>query len=148
MTKKSDELRKVVNDLLQQATDQLDEVRGLMTRSRDRFEADFHRLKLERDKLLQRLGEQTLKLSNQGKMNVPTVVRRTVDHLNDILDRLGNLQSVKKKKKGKSSAKKAPSKASSKKAAAPAKKKPAAKPAKKAKKAAKRATKKATSSKK
>ena len=53
MTKKSDELRKVVNDLLQQATDQLDEIRGLMTRSRDRFEADFHRLKLERDKLLQ-----------------------------------------------------------------------------------------------
>jgi len=145
MTKKSDELRKVVNDLLQQATDQLDEIRGLMTRSRDRFEADFHRLKLERDKLLQRLGEQTLKLSNQGKMNVPKVIRRTVDHLNDILDRLGNLQSGKKKKKAKSSAKKAPAKASAKKPAAPAEKKAETKPAKKAaKKVTKKAPKKTT----
>ena len=137
MTKKSDELRKVVNDLLQQASEQLDEVRELMTRSRDRFEADFHRLKLERDKLLQRLGEQTLKLSNQGQMkHLPAVVRRTVDRLNEILESLGNIQSNKTNK--------APAKKSTQKAAVSVPATPAPKAApKQTKVVAKRTTKKA-----
>ena len=137
MTKKSDELRKVVNDLLQQASEQLDEVRELMTRSRDRFEADFHRLKLERDKLLQRLGEQTLKLSNQGQMkHLPAVVRRTVDRLNEILESLGNIQSNKTNK--------APAKKSTQKPAVSVPATPAPKAApKQTKVVAKRTTKKA-----
>ena len=169
--------RKVVNNLLnqagEQANQQLNDVRGIVTRSKDRFEADLHKLRQERDKMFQKLGEQTLKLSNEGKINVPQVIRRTVDRINTILDKLTKIQntqetsrpqpvateapaapspkSAEKPTKAAAASQEAPKKAPVKKAAkkAPAKKAakkaPAKKAAKKApaKKAAKKVAKKA-----
>ena len=161
--------RKVVNNLLnqagEQANQQLNDVRGIVTRSKDRFEADLHKLRQERDKMFQKLGEQTLKLSNEGKLTVPQVVRRTVDRINTILDKLTKIQSRQQTTQTQQATAPAPAaptkrapvkRATAPKAAkkttkkAPAKKAPAKKAAKKApaKKSAKKTVRKSASSKK
>ena len=124
-----------VNDLWKQAVDQLEEVRDVLSRSRDklegRLEEDLLRLRGERDRLLKVLGEQTYKLANQGKVPLPTVVKNTVDRLNEVIE---SLVATQRRKSGKSSA--APT------ATGAAKKKTAAKASKKTtkKKAAKKKT--------
>jgi gamma-glutamylcysteine synthetase len=121
MAKRSDEFRKQVNDLWKQAIDQLEEVKEVVLRAQDRFETDLHKLRLERDKLLRKLGEQTYKLANQGHFPVPDVVKQTVDRLNEVIDAMVKKQQGKKAKKS-------------------AKKKAAKKKATKKKKAAKKKT--------
>ena len=150
MAKKSADIRNYANDLLQQALEQLDDVKTAIARSRDKLEADLHKARQERVRLLQELGEQTLSLVNQGKVKLPGRVQTLIDKLNDAIKGQKVTETVAKPAAPKPAAKEAPvntpaKKAPAKKAAkkAPAKKKAAAKkaPAKKApaKKAAKKA---------
>lgn len=115
MTARSEEFRKQVNELWKQANDQLEEVKDSVLRSTERFEADIHRLRIERDKLLKllkRLGEQTYRLANEGKLPVPAIVRRTVDRLNEVIDGMlaqqagGSKPAARRAAKKKTSAKK------------------------------------------
>jgi hypothetical protein len=112
----SDEFKKQVNELFKHAIDQLEEVKEVIVRSTGRFEADLLRLRDERDKLLRRLGEQTYRLANEGKLPVPAFVKATVDRLNEIIDHLLAQQSRANGKAGKKKAgKKRTSKKSTKK---------------------------------
>ena len=90
MTQKRDDFVKNVNELWQNAIEQLEDVKEAVLRSRDRIEnrveLDVQRLRLERDRLLILLGEQTYKLANQGQLPVPEVVKRTVHRLNEVID--------------------------------------------------------------
>ena len=99
MAARSEEFRKQVNELWKQAIDQLDDVKETVLRSTERFEADIHRLRRERDKLLKRLGEQTYRLANEGKLPVPALVKRTVDRLNEVIDGLVAKSAASNKKK-------------------------------------------------
>lgn len=149
MAKKSADIRAYANDLLQQAIDQLDDVKSAIARSRDKLEADLHRARQERDRLLQELGEQTLNLVNQGKVKLPSKVQTLIDKLNDALagkvtETVPSAPSTKKAAKApakKAKAKKAPAKA-------PAAKKTPAKKAAAKKVAKKKATTKKTAAKK
>ena len=85
MAKKSADIRNYANDLLQQALEQLDDVKSAIARSRDKLEADLHKARQERVRLLQELGEQTLNLVNQGKIKLPGRVQTLIDKLNDAL---------------------------------------------------------------
>lgn len=104
MSSRSDEFRKHVNDLWRQAKDQLDEVRDVVLKSRDRIEADLHRLRGERDKLLIKLGEQTYRLINQGDFPVPAIIKQTAQRLNLVIDRI--VKHEKKPRKKRSSGRK------------------------------------------
>ena len=85
MAKKSADIRNYANDLLQQALEQLDDVKTAIARSRDKLEADLHKARQERVRLLQELGEQTLSLVNQGKVKLPGRVQTLIDKLNDAI---------------------------------------------------------------
>jgi hypothetical protein len=108
------EVRKQVNELWKQAVDQLEAVKEVL---QGRLEEDLVRLRTERDKLLKTLGEQTYRLANQGKLPVPTVVKRTVERLNSVIDGIVNAQRGARKTK-KTGKKTAPRKSSKKKARA------------------------------
>lgn len=109
MANMTDEFRKEVNKLWSQAIDQLEEIKETVLRTNDRVEAEVQRLRIERDKLLRRLGEQTLKLANQQTVPLPTVLKRTVEQLNDVIESLTDAQSG-RKKRGTKKKKKATSK--------------------------------------
>ncbi len=83
------DMRRQVNELWKQAVDQLEAVKEVLS---GRLEEDLVRLRSERDKLLKTLGEQTYKLANQGKLPVPSIIKRTVDRLNDVIDGIVNAQ--------------------------------------------------------
>ncbi|MBI3179180.1 MAG: hypothetical protein HYZ27_05935 [Deltaproteobacteria bacterium] len=85
---RSEEFRKHVNDLWKQAVKQLEEAKEVLLRQRGRIEADLQRLRLERDKLLKKLGEQTYKFVNNGRVRVPEIIKRTVDRLNEVINRM------------------------------------------------------------
>lgn len=107
MSQRSDEFRKEVNKLWAHAIDQLEELRDGVLRTNDRVETEIQRLREERDKLLRRLGEQTFKLANRQTIPLPSVVRRTVKQLNDVLESLTSVELGRKKKpKKKTSGKK------------------------------------------
>ncbi|MDP7038055.1 MAG: hypothetical protein QGI45_02775 [Myxococcota bacterium] len=143
MKEKTQEFKKQFNELWKQTITQLDDIKDVVLRSTDKlekFDLEMERLRLERDKLLKSLGEQTLRWLEQSKdLPIPPMVRRTLNRLNVVAEGL-----TEKSKK----AKKAKTKAPAKKKAA---KKPATKkaPAKKkvAKKTAKKTTKKKTTKK-
>lgn len=113
----ADDVRGQLNDLWKQAIDQLEEVKDAYTRSRGRLDDEMLRLRGERDKLLKKLGEQTHKLANDGKLPVPSVVKRTVDRLNEVIDNLVATQAKKKKTKKKTAKKRRAAKVGKKKAA-------------------------------
>lgn len=152
MNSSTDEFRKHVNELWSQTVDQLETLKDTVLRStNDRVETEVQRLRMERDKLLQNLGEQTLKLINQEKVPVPAVVKKTVDRLNSVLDSLMSVEAQRSKGKGKgkkkaTKAKSAAKGTSKKKSAAPkraaTKKAPAVKTAGKKTSAAKTTAKK------
>lgn len=113
MTTRTDDFRRQVNELWKQAVDQLEEVKDAIVRQTGRFDSEIDRLRGERDRLLQRLGEQTHKLATEGKLPMPAFVKVTVERLDDVLERLVA-------KQGNGSKRKAPSKK-------PARRKPAGK---------------------
>jgi len=110
-TTRAEELKKQVNVLWKQAVGQLEEVKDAVLKRTDRFDAELHWLKVERDRLLKLLGEQTHKLATQGKLPMPALVKTTVDRIDDVVGRLVAKQSNgagSRKRSGKSAAKKAP----------------------------------------
>ena len=118
MAKVKDEFRKEVNKIWSQAIEQLEEIKDTVLRTNDRVETEIQRLRLERDKLIRRLGEQTLKLANQKTVPLPAVVKRTVEQLNDVLENLTSAEKGRKKKtKKKKVTKKKKKKATAKKTA-------------------------------
>ena len=131
MKEKTKEFRKQFNELWKQTIAQLDDIKDVVLRSADKlekFDLEMERLRLERDKLLKSLGEQTLRWLEQSKdLRIPPMVRRTLNRLNEVAEGL-----TEKSKKAKTKApvkKKAAKKSATKKA--PAKKKVAKKVAKK-----------------
>lgn len=88
MTSASAEFRKQINEVWKQAIDQLETVKKVVLQSTDRFEADLERLRIERDKLLKRLGEQTYRLVNEGKLPIPAWAKKTVDSLNEVINNM------------------------------------------------------------
>jgi hypothetical protein len=88
MSTASAEFRKQINEVWKQAIDQLETVKKVVLQSTDRFEADLERLRLERDKLLKRLGEQTYRLVNEGRLPIPSWVKETVDSLNVVVQNM------------------------------------------------------------
>lgn len=81
-------LKQQVGALWQQAVHQLDDVKKVVKLRSGRLEADVARLKMERDKLLTLLGEQTYKLANQELITLPALVQRTVVRLNEVVTML------------------------------------------------------------
>ncbi|MEC8049684.1 MAG: hypothetical protein VX210_02745, partial [Myxococcota bacterium] len=118
MAKKSADIRNYANDLLQQALEQLDDVKTAIARSRDKLEADLHKARQERVRLLQELGEQTLNLVNQGKVKLPGRVQTLIDKLNDAIKGQKVTETVAKPAAPKPAAKEAPVKTAAKKAPA------------------------------
>jgi hypothetical protein len=102
MTTRRDEFRRQINDVWKHAigqledvkeavlrsTDRLEDVKEVVARGSDRVENELGRLRQERDKLLKKLGEQTYKLANQGSLPVPSLVKQTVDRLNEVIDKM------------------------------------------------------------
>jgi len=82
----AEELRKQVNVLWKQAASQLDEIKGAVLRTAEKHEVDIQRLRVQRDKLLKRFGQETHRLANDAKYPVPEIVKRTVDRLNDVIN--------------------------------------------------------------
>ncbi len=101
MARRSDDFRKQVNEIWKQAISQLEDIKDAVMRAQDRIEADIHKLRIERDNLLKKLGEQTYKLANQGKVPMPAVVKQTVDRLNEVIDSMVKKQRRRKKTKKK-----------------------------------------------
>ena len=132
MAKKSADIRNYANDLLQQALEQLDDVKTAIARSRDKLEADLHKARQERVRLLQELGEQTLSLVNQGKVKLPGRVQTLIDKLNEALKGQKVTETVAKPAAPKPAAKEAPVKNGQPAKKTAAKKAPAKKAAKKA----------------
>ena len=146
MAKKSADIRNYANDLLQQALEQLDDVKTAIARSRDKLEADLHKARQERVRLLQELGEQTLSLVNQGKVKLPGRVQTLIDKLNDALKGqkvTETVPSAPAPKKASPAPAQAPAKKAAKKKAPAKKKSPAKKAAAKKAPAKKAAAKKA-----
>lgn len=101
MSNVTEDFRKEVNKLWNQAIEQLEELKDSVLHTSDRVEAEVQRLRLERDKLLRRLGEQTLKLANQQTVPLPQAVKRTIEQLNDVLESLTSAEKGRKKTKKK-----------------------------------------------
>lgn len=107
-TTRADEIKKQVNVLWKQAVGQLEDVKEAVLKQTDRFDAEIHWLKTERDRLLKLLGEQTHKLATQGKLPMPGLVKSTVDRIDEVVARLvakqGNGKARRKKAAGKKAA--------------------------------------------
>ena len=84
MAKKSADIRNYANDLLQQALEQPDDVKTAIARSQDKLEADLHKARQERVRLLQELGEQTSAWSTRA-VKLPGRVQTLIDKLNDAI---------------------------------------------------------------
>ncbi len=93
MNARTEEFRRQMNDLWKQAVDQLEVVKDAVVRQTDRFDAELQWLRGERDRLLKRLGTQTHKLANEGKLPMPAFLKTTVDRLNEVIDRIVAKQS-------------------------------------------------------
>ncbi len=111
MNARTDEFRRQMNELWKQAVDQLEVVRDAVVRQTDRFDAELQWLRTERDRLLKRLGEQTHRLANEGKLPMPAFLKTTVDRLNEVIDRIVARQSNGRRRAAtrKASRRKAPS---------------------------------------
>ena len=131
MREKTQEFKKQFNDLWKQTMGQLDDIKDVVLRSTDKlekFDLEIERLRLERDKLLKKLGEQTLRWLDHSKdLRIPSVVRRTLERLNEVAE--GLTEKSQKAKKKSATKKKTVKKKTSKKA--PTKKKVAKKTTKK-----------------
>ena len=101
MVSRQDEIRKQMNEVWKQTVDQLEMVKRALLHSADRFEADLRRLRVERDRVLKQLGEQTHRMANQGKLPMPTWVKETVDRLNSVIDSVVKKKGPKSKRSGK-----------------------------------------------
>lgn len=93
--------------------------------ARHQFEKEFDRLRIERDRLLVTLGEQTLTWVNKSPVELPSVLKKTVTRLNEVVDSLKPKKAAKAESKAEAAAPKAA-------ASKPVKKKKAAAPKKKA----------------
>jgi hypothetical protein len=109
MSETGEDIRKQANQLWKQAIGQLEEVKEIFQQNRKRLEPDIQKLRGEKDKLLKKLGEHTYKLSQRDNVQMNAVARRTVDRLNEVINKLSK-QEESAKPAGKSTAKKATTK--------------------------------------
>jgi hypothetical protein len=89
---RADDLKKRMGKFWQSTVAQIEEVRDNVKAragtARQQLEKEVKRLKGERDKLLVRLGEQTLEWVNKSPVRLPGVVQTTVDRLNHVIDEM------------------------------------------------------------
>jgi hypothetical protein len=108
---RADDLKKRMGKLWDGAVAQIEEVRDTVKAradsARGQLEKEVGRLKGERDKLVLRLGEQTLEWVNKSPVRLPHVVQSTVDRLNGVISKLTGDKKPSKKKKAAPKAKKA-----------------------------------------
>lgn len=120
-----DKMQKQALDLWKKTVGQLDEISKSLKKAVpfDRLHFDRAKLMEERDKLFKRLGEETYKLIERGKVSVPKQAQDLYKRIQDLMDK------IKFDKKPKKSAKKKTAKKSTKKTTTKSKKKPAKKSA-------------------
>ena len=90
--------RKLVNDLWQQAQGHIDEAKHVVTRSRDRLESRFHQLKGEPNRIIHKLGERVLQLSDENSQYVPEMFQVPVNRFNNLVASLLDLEAKKETK--------------------------------------------------
>jgi hypothetical protein len=121
MAQKPDEFRKQAIDLWKKTVAQLDEIsKNLMKTSRlDRLKFDRAKLIEERDKLVKRLGEETYKLIEKGRLSVPKPLQDLYKRISKVAERIipGRIKPAKKKAKRTTSKKKTTAKTAAKKKA-------------------------------
>lgn len=91
MAERADErIRKQAIDLWKKTVSQLDEIsKTLMKTSRlEKLKIDRARLLADRDKLLKRMGEETYKLIEQGRLKVPKPLLDLYNRVSKLLDRI------------------------------------------------------------
>jgi hypothetical protein len=127
MADRTEEIRKQALDLWNKTVAQMEEISKALVKTSglEKFKLDRAKLLEERDRLLHRLGEETYKLIEAGKMKAPKPVLQLADRVSKVMDKLILRTRPKKAKKAtKKAAKKATNKPAKKKVAkkAPAKK--------------------------
>jgi hypothetical protein len=93
-----EKLQKQAVDLWKKTVKELNDIsKSLMKASRlDRIQFDRAKLLAERDKLFKRLGEETYRLIDMGKIKVPKGVRDIYKRIQGVIDRI--MQTKKSKK--------------------------------------------------
>lgn len=93
MKESSRDLFTKVDDFLTEKLKGYDELKNVVTHGLPSHLAnDITKLKKERDKVLQRLGEQTFQLLSQGKLIVPGVVQATFRTAQEIIERISRIE--------------------------------------------------------
>ena len=82
-----------MDDFLTEKLKGYDELKNVVTQGLPAHLAnDLSKLKKERDKVLQRLGEQTFQLLSQGKLIVPGIVQATYRTAQEIVERITRIE--------------------------------------------------------
>jgi hypothetical protein len=93
MKENSRDLFTKVDDFLTEKLKGYDELKNVVTQGLPAHLAnDLSKLKKERDKVLQRLGEQTFQLLSQGKLIVPGIVQATYRTAQEIIERISRIE--------------------------------------------------------
>lgn len=89
MNQKADEIRHQVIDLWGKTVGQLEQIsRNLMESGVNIFKVEQAKLLAERDRLLNRLGEETYRLLDAGKVKLPKQVTDTYIKVRRVMDRI------------------------------------------------------------
>ena len=113
MVDQVEKLQKQAVDLWKKTVKQLDDIsKSLMKASKlDQLQFDRARLLQERDRLFKRLGEETYKLIDMGKIRVPKPIQDIYKRIRKVMDGIMLAKPGKKKKPAKKkAAKKKPAK--------------------------------------
>ena len=87
------ELLQKVDNFLTEKLRGYDELKNVVTQGLPAYLAnDLSKLRRERDKVLQRLGEQTYQLLQQGKLIVPGIVQSTYRTAQEIVERIVRME--------------------------------------------------------
>jgi hypothetical protein len=87
------ELLQKVDSFLAEKLKGYDELKNVVTQGLPAYLAnDLSKLRRERDKVLQRLGEQTYQLLQQGKLIVPGIVQSTYRTAQEIVERIVRME--------------------------------------------------------
>ena len=93
MKESSRDLFTKVDDFLTEKLKGYDELKNVVTHGLPSHLAnDLVKLRKERDKVLQRLGEQTFQLLSQGKLIVPGIVQATYRTAQEIIERISRIE--------------------------------------------------------
>ncbi len=107
-SKKKKDVKKQLMDLWKKTINQLEDISVSLLKSSGLDKIKFKSVKIlaERDKLLKRLGEETFRLIDQGKMAVPKPINELYGKISKLMDRLWGKKTKKKTAKKRKTTKK------------------------------------------